>query len=132
MSKSDRKQKLKQDQTKTKTKKNKEVSQQEQLKNFYREWKTVIWISLCVFLAFYLKLAEEEGYSRNQSEDDLYGIMDLSSNASIKDIKKQFNKLVIDFHPDRNPNCGICEEKFGKISKAYEVLSKEDSKNHYD
>lgn len=58
--------------------------------------------------------------------------MGLSSNASIKDIKKQFNKLVIDFHPDRNPECTICEEKFGKISKAYEVLSNESSKNHYD
>ena len=79
-----------------------------------------------------MKFAEEGGYSRNQSEDDLYGIMDLPSNASVKDIKKQFNKLVIDFHPDRNPECKICGEKFAKISKAYEVLSNEDSKTHYD
>lgn len=40
--------------------------------------------------------------------------------------------MVIEYHPDKNPNCVMCEEKFAKISKAYEVLSNEDSKNHYD
>lgn len=129
MGKSERKQKN-QEQKSKKTKP--EQSLVEQGKEFYKKNKTGIWIGVCVFLAFYMKFAEEVGYSSNQSEDDLYGIMGLSSNASIKDIKKQFNKLVIDFHPDRNPECTICEEKFGKISKAYEVLSNEESKNHYD
>ena len=58
--------------------------------------------------------------------------MQVSSKASIKDIKKQFNKLANDFHPDKNPDCDICEEKFAKLSKAYEVLSNEESKAHYD
>lgn len=58
--------------------------------------------------------------------------MGLKSNVSIKDIKKQYNKLVMDFHPDKNPDCSTCEEKFRLISKAYDILSNEDSKKHYD
>lgn len=59
-----------------------------QLKRFYKEYKVVLWISLCVFLAFYMKLAEEGGFTRNRSQDDLYDIMGLTSKATIKDIKK--------------------------------------------
>lgn len=79
-----------------------------------------------------MKLAEEGGFTRNQAQEDLYDVLGVSSKASIKEIKKQFNKLANDFHPDKNPNCAICEEKFGKLSKAYEVLSNEESKTHYD
>lgn len=91
-----------------------------------------LWIGVCVFLAFYMKLAEEGGFTRNQADDDLYSLLGLTNKADVKDIKKQFNKLVNDFHPDKNPNCAICPEKFAKMSKAYEVLSNPETKNHYD
>ena len=39
---------------------------------------------------------------------------------------------MIDFHPDRNPDCSTCEEKFSLISKAYEILSNKESREHYD
>ena len=80
----------------------------------------------------YLKIAEEGLSGGKMAEEDFYEILGLSSSSSIKDIKKQYNKLVGEFHPDKNPNCTYCEEKFSKISKAYEILSNEESKKHYD
>lgn len=62
----------------------------------------------------------------------MYGLMEISSKASIKEIKKKYNKLVVDYHPDWNPDCDFCEEKFSKISRAYEILSNPDKKEHYD
>lgn len=97
-------------------------------------WKTTIIVGLTVFLMFYMKMAEEmssELYGK-QSDEDLYAVLELSSSATVKDIKRQYNKLVLEYHPDKNPNCTLCEEKMGKISKAYELLSNEDSKMHYD
>ena len=97
-------------------------------------WKTVLIVSLTVFIMFYMKVAEEMSsdlYGK-QSDEDLYAILDLSSSATSKDIKKQYNKLVLEYHPDKNPNCTVCEEKMGKISKAYEILSNEEAKMHYD
>lgn len=72
------------------------------LKGFYKKYKNHIWIALLVFLAIYMKVMEESGRfsQRNQVEEDLYEVMGVSAKASLKDIKKQYNKLVIDFHPD--------------------------------
>ena len=101
---------------------------------FKSNWKTLVVVSLVLFLMFYMKIAEERNSGRygKQSEEDLYGILNLSASANIKDIKKQYNKLVLEYHPDKNPHCTLCEEKMLKISKAYEVLSNEESKMHYD
>lgn len=57
-------------------------------------------------------------------DQDLYEVLQIDPSASIRDIKKQYNKLALAWHPDKNPSCGQpCLEKFDKITKAYEVLS---------
>ena len=117
---------------KKKTKKT--ITPLQKIKNFYKEWKTTGIVFAVIFLVFYLKI-KEEGNSYihgKQSEEDLYGILDLSSSATIKQIKVSYNKMVKDFHPDKNPSCTICPEKFSKISRAYEILSNKESKIHYD
>ena len=40
--------------------------------------------------------------------------------TSPEDMKKSFRKLSLKYHPDRNPTG---EEKYKKISSAYEILS---------
>ena len=65
MGKKDRKLKGKEESSPVKVKTKKQDSAISSAKSFYKEYKTAIWISLCVFLAFYMKFAEEGSYSRN-------------------------------------------------------------------
>jgi hypothetical protein len=59
--------------------------------------------------------------------------LELDPSATTADIKKQFKKLAVAFHPDKNPNCGKpCEEKISKINKAYEILSDEEKRRAFD
>lgn len=60
-----------------------------------------------------------------------YKILKISPDASQEEIKKQFRKLVKEWHPDRNPDPST-KEKMAEINKAYEVLSNEDRRKNYD
>lgn len=40
------------------------------------------------------------------------------------DLKKRYRVLVMEYHPDKNPNSKICEEKIKVINVAYENLIK--------
>ena len=59
---------------------------------------------------------------------DLYDILELSKEASDNDIKKQYKKLAMKYHPDK----GGSADKFKEITDAYTILSDEDKKNKYD
>ena len=62
-----------------------------------------------------------------------YDILNVSKDASDKDIKKAYRKLAIKWHPDKNPNNkNEAENKFKEISKAYSVLSDKDKRKKYD
>ena len=64
---------------------------------------------------------------------EYYKILELSENCSQTDIKKHYKKMALKWHPDRNKeNKDVAEEKFKKVSEAYEVLSNEDKRRKYD
>lgn len=64
---------------------------------------------------------------------DYYDILGLTKNCSKEDIKKHYKKMALKWHPDRNKeNKDIAEEKFKKLSEAYEVLSDDDNRQKYD
>ena len=63
---------------------------------------------------------------------DYYSVLGVKKNASPDEIKKAFRKLAVKYHPDRNPNNKIAEEKFKEISEAYEVLSDKENRQKYD
>lgn len=65
-------------------------------------------------------------------EDNFYDVMGLARDASIVDVRKKYKALAVSWHPDRNPGCATCEEKFASISKAYNVLSDPEQKKAYD
>ncbi|KAF4554289.1 DnaJ domain-containing protein 8 [Elsinoe fawcettii] len=62
-----------------------------------------------------------------------YAALEVGPDASVDDIKKQYRKLALKYHPDRNP--GKEEEfnsKFQAISAAHEILSDPTQKATYD
>ena len=53
---------------------------------------------------------------------DLYEILGLDEEASLKDIKKAYRKLSKEYHPDRNIDKDVdTTKKFQEVSMAYEV-----------
>jgi hypothetical protein len=63
---------------------------------------------------------------------NFYDVMGLPRDASIIDVRKKYKSLAVSWHPDKNPGCTTCEEKFAAISKAYNVLSDAEQKKAYD
>ena len=61
-----------------------------------------------------------------------YEELGLDKTASAEDIKKAYRKLAFQYHPDRNPDDKVAEEKFKKISAAYDVLGDEEKRRQYD
>ncbi|MBN2343307.1 MAG: DnaJ domain-containing protein [Deltaproteobacteria bacterium] len=64
--------------------------------------------------------------------NDLYEELGLSKNASESEIKKAYRKLAREYHPDRNKDNPLAEEKFKKVAAAYAVLSDQKKKSLYD
>ena len=61
-------------------------------------------------------------------KEDYYSILGVNKNASESEIKRAYHKLALQNHPDKGGN----NEKFQKISVAYETLSDVDKRNAYD
>jgi curved DNA-binding protein CbpA len=63
---------------------------------------------------------------------DHYAVLGLPQTASPISIKKAYRKLVLRYHPDRNPGNKLAEEKFKNVALAYETLSRPQKKYEYD
>ncbi|GMO57688.1 MAG: molecular chaperone DnaJ [Rickettsiales bacterium] len=70
------------------------------------------------------------------SKKDYYEILsELSSvnkNSSPDEIKSQYKKLAIKYHPDRNPGNKEAEAKFKEINEAYSIVGDAQKKATYD
>ncbi|MGB0933859.1 MAG: J domain-containing protein [Lishizhenia sp.] len=55
-------------------------------------------------------------------KDKYFKILGLSNNASAKEIKKAYRKLVFKYHPDKDAS-DFAQEQFLKIQEAYEILT---------
>ncbi|KAJ4294753.1 hypothetical protein N0V88_004987 [Collariella sp. IMI 366227] len=64
---------------------------------------------------------------------DYYADLELSSTADPVEVKKQFKKLALKFHPDRNPGKeDEAKEKFLVIQAAHEILTDPALKSKFD
>ncbi|MCW3127781.1 MAG: Molecular chaperone DnaJ [Bacteroidetes bacterium] len=63
---------------------------------------------------------------------DYYKILEVDKKASQEEIKKSYRKLAMKWHPDKNKDSKVVEEKFKLISEANEVLSDPDKRKKYD
>lgn len=63
---------------------------------------------------------------------DYYTLLETESSAGSDEIKANYRRLAMHWHPDRNPGSGEAEEKFKLISQAYAVLSDPQKRAAYD
>ena len=48
-------------------------------------------------------------------------MLGVNNDASVRDIKKQFRKLSLEMHPDKNPDNPLAVQEFIRLTKAYNV-----------
>ncbi|RMW38703.1 MAG: hypothetical protein EA442_04655 [Candidatus Nitrosopelagicus sp.] len=82
----------------------------------------------------YKKRRAKKRRRKAKSEPDIfdyYQILGITRDYTIQEIKAQYRKLMLKYHPDRNKTKSA-EAKCKKINEAYEVLSDPDKKARYD
>ncbi len=63
---------------------------------------------------------------------DYYQILGVTEDSGEEQIRRQYRKLAMQFHPDRNPDDPGAEEKFKEIAEAYGVLTDPEKRSAYD
>src|SRR5277367_2822991 len=61
-----------------------------------------------------------------------YDVLGVDKAASEQEIKAAYRKLSLKYHPDRNPDDKVAEEKFKEINEAYQTLGETDKRQQYD
>ena len=63
---------------------------------------------------------------------DYYKTLGVERKASADEIRSAYRKLAMKYHPDKNPGDKKAEDKFKEINEAYQVLSDDQKRAHYD
>ena len=63
---------------------------------------------------------------------DPYSTLGVARNATEKDIKSAYRKLAKELHPDRNKDNPKATERFGVVTRAYDLLSDKDKRAQFD
>jgi len=61
-----------------------------------------------------------------------YEVLNVARDASAEEIKKNYRKMAMQHHPDKNPGDKEAEERFKAAAEAYEVLSDQEKRGIYD
>lgn len=57
------------------------------------------------------------------TRSECYQVLGLDSGASAEDIRQAYRRRAHELHPDRNPQDPRAEERFKKLSEAYQILT---------
>ncbi len=61
-----------------------------------------------------------------------YEVLSVARDAAAEEIKKNYRKMAMQHHPDKNPGDKAAEERFKEAAEAYEVLSDPEKREMYD
>ncbi|GBD43496.1 Curved DNA-binding protein [bacterium HR40] len=64
--------------------------------------------------------------------EDLYAVLGVERNASQEDIRRAYRRLAKELHPDFHPGDKEAEERFKKVTAAYEILGDPEKRARYD
>src|SRR5262245_45112520 len=65
--------------------------------------------------------------------EDPYKVLGVARDASNEEIRRTYRKLAKELHPDLNPkNRAAVEEKFKKVSAAYDIVGDPEKRKKYD
>lgn len=64
--------------------------------------------------------------------ENLYQILGVAKGAAEDELRSAYRKLAKQYHPDANPGDKAAEERFKRISGAYDILSDKDKRARYD
>jgi molecular chaperone DnaJ len=65
-------------------------------------------------------------------KEDYYHVLGVSRKATPEELRKVYRRLARKYHPDVNPGDKGAEDRFKKITEAYEVLSDPKKRQMYD
>ncbi|MEP6577138.1 MAG: DnaJ domain-containing protein [Nitrososphaerota archaeon] len=61
-----------------------------------------------------------------------YAILGVSEHASYKEIRRAYRCLARKYHPDRNNNSDVSDDRIKSINAAFEILSNTEKRKRYD
>jgi len=89
----------------------------------------MLFVILLLFIASSVSVEEE--HVEFEPFPDYYAMLNVSHEASMKEIKRSFRKLAMGYHPDKNKSEGA-QMIFQELSEAYSVLGDAEKKAEYD
>lgn len=93
------------------------------LKHITRAVLVILW---ALFIAGVVKVSQ---FEKEYSEYNPYDVLQIDPGATTAEIKKQYRKLSLKYHPDKETGDSVL---FMRIAKAYEALTDEEAKKNWE
>lgn len=84
------------------------------------------------WILFFLIMSQVGGEDAQIIRFDPFAILELERGATDKMVKKAYHKLAKEYHPDKNPDDPLAQQRFISIKKAYDTLTDAGAKANFE